>query len=346
MTSRNDDYGGNALRRMQISLNGRLEQLEKFKIESEIILVEWNPPDDRPLLKDILKWPTELKYVTIHIIIVPPSIHQRYAYGEKIHLHHAVAINSGIRRAHGQFVLPGNIDVLYSEELMEYFARRLLKEDERYRIDRSDVNRDVMQINSLKEQLDYCRENIIQIHDIGLPSPREKLPHLHTNASGDFQLMSRSYWHLLRGYREVDITSAYGDGLISFASYAAGIKEVVLKEPLRLYHIDHGGKFNERTIGSGLPFENLLKLPFLPEKVNNFIVRVCRIFLTAFGYKLKGSIDGIPTLHFSEYRKMARDIVTGKSSYIFNDEDWGLGNETLQEYIINKAEWDKDYETN
>lgn len=29
MASRNDEYGGNALRRMQVSINCRLEQLEK-----------------------------------------------------------------------------------------------------------------------------------------------------------------------------------------------------------------------------------------------------------------------------------------------------------------------------
>ena len=53
MTSRNDDYGGNALRRMQVSINGRLEQLEKYHIASELILVDWNPPSDKPLLKDV-----------------------------------------------------------------------------------------------------------------------------------------------------------------------------------------------------------------------------------------------------------------------------------------------------
>jgi len=346
MTSRNDDYGGNALRRMQISINGRLEQLERHRIESELILVDWNPPADRPLLKDVLLWPERLKYCTIRNIVVPPAIHHRYEHSDKTPMNVIVAINCGIRRARGQFILPGNIDLIYSDELIAYIATRGLEEDERYRIDRCDVDRNTIQYDTLQEQLDYCRSNIIQINDQGRPARREKLPHLHTNASGDFQLLSRHYWHLLRGYREVDILSAYGDGLLSFASYAAGVREVVLKDPLRLYHIDHSGKFNERTIGSGLPFENRLSFPFLPKSLKNFILRVYRILLTSLGYKLKGSVDGIPTLHFTEYRKIARDIVAGKRPYIFNDESWGLGQDTLEEYIINVADWDKDYERN
>lgn len=346
MTSRNDDYGGNALRRMQVSINGRLEQLERYHIESELILVEWNPPADRPLLKDVLHWPTRLKYCTIRTIVVPPLIHQRYEHWDKTPMNVTVAINCGVRRARGQFILPGNIDLIYSDELMAYIATKDLKKDERYRIDRCDVDKNVVQYDTTQEQLDFCRSHIIQIHTQGRLAKREKLPHLHTNACGDFQLMSRHYWYLLHGYREDDIPSAYGDSLLSFASYAAGVREVVLKHPLRLYHIDHAGKFNERAIGSGLPFENLLRLPFLPEKFNNYILGVYRILLTTFGYRLKGSVDGIPTLHFTEYREMARDIVAGKRPYIFNDENWGLGQDTLEEYVINIADWDKEYERN
>jgi len=346
VTSRNDDYGGNALRRMEISINGRLEQLEKHQIESELILVDWNPPADKPTLKDVIKWPEDLKYCSVRIILVPPEIHNRYEYSDRLKINVAVAINSGIRRARGQFILPGNIDLLYSDELITYIATRSLKEDERYRIDRCDVDNDVVQYGTLQEQLDYCQRNIVQINDQGSPAKWEKLPHLHTNASGDFQLMSRHYWYLLRGYREATITSAYADGLLSFASYTAGLREVVLKEPLRLYHIDHTGKFNERPIGGGLPFEKWLMFPFLPKRFNNLILRAYRILLTTFGYKLKGSVDGIPTLHFAKYREIAKDMVAGKRSYIFNDENWGLGQDTLEEYIISAADWDKGYERN
>jgi len=96
MTSRNDDYGGNALRRMQVSLLGRLEQLEKCHIESELVIVDWNPPTDRPLLKDVLRWPARLRYCTVRIIVVPPSIHKRYEHSDKTPMNVIVAIGMNV----------------------------------------------------------------------------------------------------------------------------------------------------------------------------------------------------------------------------------------------------------
>lgn len=350
--SRNDDHGGNMSRRMQVSFNGLLEQLEKHRIESELILVDWNPPADKPLLKDAIKWPDGLKYCTIRVIVVPPSIHQRYEYSDKTPINVIVAMNCGVRRARGQFVLPSPVDLLRSEELMSYIASRNLKNDERYRIDRCDVNRNVLELDTLKEQLEYSRKNIIFIK-ARTPQPRRRLrwfqddlPNLHTSACGDFQLMSRHYWHLLRGYREGDIPSAYADSLLSYASYAAGVREVVLENPLRLYHIDHDGKFTDSIKDVGLPLEDLLSPSFLPLWFNKKIMALYRMFLKLIGYKFKSSEHGIPTLHFTEYRKIAKDMVAGKRPYIFNDENWGLGQESLEEFTINTADWDKDYEKN
>ncbi|MBI4188156.1 MAG: hypothetical protein HY529_03005, partial [Chloroflexi bacterium] len=193
------------LGRMQASLSGLLEQLEKHSIESELILVEWNPPADKHLLKDALKWPGELRYCTIRVIVVPSSIHQRYKYADKIPMNAVVAINCGLRQARGQFILYRPIDAIYSDELMSYIAARSLKEDEIYRVDRYDVDRKVIQYQTLPEQLNYCQQNTIRINSHLHSFAKYGLPDLHTNACGDFQLMSRHYWHLLRGYREADI---------------------------------------------------------------------------------------------------------------------------------------------
>jgi len=343
ITSRNDDHGGNMLQRMQVSLSGLLEQLEKRKVESELILVEWNPPADRPLLKDVLKWPSGLMYCTIRVIVVSPSIHQRYKYHDKSPMHAVVAINCGIRRARGQFILPGVIDLLYSDELISYIASKSLRSDERYRVDRCDVDRNVVQNNALKEQLDFCKQNIIRIYSPSSSDAESDFPELHTNACGDFQLMSRHYWHLLRGYREADIIAAHVDGLLSYASYVAGVQEVVLNNPMRIFHIDHDDKFNDRIKRIRPRFENWLSLPFVPAWFSNKIIALYRMFM---GYRMKSSVYGVPTLDYTEYRKMCRDIVAGKRSYIFNDENWGLGQESLEEFVISTADWDKEYEWN
>ena len=341
ITSRNDEHGGNMLQRMQVSLSGLLAQLEKHKIESELILVDWNPPADKPLLKDVVKWPDGLRYCAIRAIIVPPSIHQRYEHSDRMPMHAVIAANCGIRRARGQFILPGVIDLLYPDELMSYIASRNLKSDVRYRVDRCDVDRNVVQYDTLKEQLDYGQKNIIQINSHLHVGAKYGLPDLHTNACGDFQLMSRYYWHLLRGYREGDIIAAHVDGLLSYAAYAAGVREVVLNSPMRVYHIDHDDKFNERIRKAKLPFQDWLSLPFLPAWLNNKLIGLYRRFLVLMGYKMKSSVYGVPTLNYSEYRKICRDIVAGKRPHIFNDENWGLGQESLEEFIVSTADWDK-----
>ncbi|MBI2341993.1 MAG: hypothetical protein HYU98_04595 [Deltaproteobacteria bacterium] len=343
IASRNDEHGGNPLQRTMIAFNGFLTQLENHKLESELILVDWNPPAGKPLLKDVIKWPDRLRYCTIRSIIVPSAIHMRYKHSDIVPLHTVVAVNCGIRRARGQFVLPGVIDLLYSDELMSYIASKKLKKDERYRVDRCDVDRNVVQYPTLKEQLDYARKHIIKINSHQRNDAKKGMPDLHTNACGDFQLMSRHYWHLLRGYREAEIVTSYIDGLLSYASYAAGVKEVILAEPMRIYHIDHDNKFTDR-IKRTMPLENWLSLPFMPVWFNNKIIALYRMFMTVIGVKMKSRVYGVPVLEHTEYEKMCHDIVAGRRSYIFNDENWGLDQESLEEFVINTADWDKEYE--
>jgi len=339
MVSRNDNHGGNMLRRMQVAVIGLLEQLERHQIASELILVDWNPPRDKALLKEVIQWPSLLKYCTIRVIEVDPSIHQRYQYHDKIPVHATVAVNCGIRRSRGEFVLPGTIDLLYSDELMSFIASKALKPGERYRVDRCDVDREVVKLDALREQLEYCRKNVIRVHSFR-PYFEKGFPDLHTNACGDFQLMSRRFWYLLRGYPEDSIAPSHPDSLISYASYAAGVKEVVLCDPMRLYHIDHDGKFNEKLKSHPPFFEAWASSRFIPRPLGGKFVALYRCF---FGDQTRVELDGIPTLSFSEYRKICKKIVVGKRSYIFNDETWGLGKERLEETLIAVAEWDKGF---
>lgn len=348
VSSRNDEHGGNTLQRTQVALGGLLAQLEKHKIDSELILVDWNPPPDRPLLKDVIEWPENLKYCTIRSIVVPPSIHRKYPYSDKMPFHFSVANNTGIRRARGEFILPAAIDLLYSDELIAFIASRQLKKDERYYTFRYDVDRNVVQYETLKVQLDYCRSHIIHVK----PPPSRvpwyarwrygNLPVLHTSAAGDFTLMSRDYWHRLHGFREADIGNAHVDGLFCFMAHAAGTREVVLPETMRLYHIDHQDKHLERTKDYQFPLENWLKFPFLPAWLNDKIIYRYGRLLILFGYTPKAHVyNGVPTLSFLEYWKMARQIVSGRHPYVCNDENWGLAQEKLEEYVISRAEWDK-----
>ncbi len=51
---------------------------------------------------------------------------------------------------------------------------------------------------------------------------------------------------------------------------------------------------------------------------------------------------GVPRLTYAEYLKHLRCIRWHRGPTIFNDENWGLGQESLKETVVIKADWDKD----
>ena len=65
--SRNDDHGGALLHRMQHFIDGFVAQCCRHSLSAELILVEWNPPLDRPRLKEVLRWPADLGPLSIRM---------------------------------------------------------------------------------------------------------------------------------------------------------------------------------------------------------------------------------------------------------------------------------------
>jgi hypothetical protein len=164
VTSRNDNHGGDLLRRMQIFTTSLLEQLKKFNIPSELIFVEWNPPKDKLRLADALQWPAEMGPCSVRIIEVPPELHQAFRYSDKLPLFQMIAKNVGIRRATAPFICATNIDVLFPDELMKYLANRTLDLNAMYRLDRYDVRANIQCDAPISKQFEFCRQNIIRIN--------------------------------------------------------------------------------------------------------------------------------------------------------------------------------------
>jgi hypothetical protein len=163
VTARNDNHGENMLGRMQASLDSWIEQAQRYDIPSEIVVVEWNPPGDRPPLKDALRWPQSTSPCAVRFVEVPREEHDEIPHAKAIHLHQMIGKNVGIRRARGQFVLATNIDIIYSAQLMQFFAQRRLERGVMYRIDRHDVDKNIPPDATLDQLLAYCRSHIIQV---------------------------------------------------------------------------------------------------------------------------------------------------------------------------------------
>ena len=141
-STRNDNHGGDLTRRTQIFIDALVAQAARHRVETELILVEWNPPPDRPPLAAELRWPEDNPWCAIRIITVGPEIHRRFGYSDRLPMFQMMAKNAGVRRAAGRFVLHTNIDIVFSDAIFAWIAGRSLRPGVVYRCDRVDVDRE------------------------------------------------------------------------------------------------------------------------------------------------------------------------------------------------------------
>ena len=122
--SRNDDHGGDPLIRTQIFIKNFALQCERFQLPAEILLIDWNPVVYCPGLAAGLALPPESSSCQARVVTVPTSLHRRLKYAEQLPLFQMIAKNVGIRRAQGQFILATNIDIIFSNELIQFITQQ------------------------------------------------------------------------------------------------------------------------------------------------------------------------------------------------------------------------------
>jgi hypothetical protein len=332
-TARNDNHGGDLLRRMQLFVSGFLEQCRDRALPAELVLVEWNPPPDRPRLAEALSWPRLGGPCRVRIIEVGAAIHGRYEHADRLPLFQMIAKNAGIRRAEGRFVLATNIDILFSDRLMRYLAARRLRPGRMYRVDRHDVPTEIPLAAPLADRFDYCRRHVFRVHaregtrnlvtgeyhmvhpardwrgrlrdaleTAGL-IPVEHPSRLHTNACGDFTLMGCEAWRWLHGYPELAMFSFHLDSVLCHAAHHAGFRERALLPSMPVYHIEHAA-------GSG----------FTPEGQKQLTARL--------------DAARIPQLDHAQLDAWAIQMRRTRRPIVFNGEDWGLAGEPLAEQLM------------
>ncbi|HEY1454999.1 MAG TPA: hypothetical protein VGG31_00765 [Candidatus Dormibacteraeota bacterium] len=320
--TRNDDHGGNQLARTQIFINGLAEQAQRLEMPIELVLVEWNPPADRPPLAEALSWPGSA-WFDPKIVVVPPEVHRSFPHADGLPLFQMIAKNVGIRRASAPYVLATNIDILLSDELVEYL-RGGLDPNTMYRVDRHDIEADLdrkpLPTPAECRALPYIRAH--RQTGAHYPDGRREpwhtvartrlnkavwdmlhggpLPKLYTWACGDFTLTSREVWEAMRGYPEWPMYSFHLDSLVMVQAYRAGVEMVTLAPPMVSQHLEHGK-------GSG----------WTPEGAQSLFGRL--------------DAAGVPYISGSGYDKLARELLRKeKGFHTFNSREWGLANQELQ----------------
>jgi hypothetical protein len=343
VTTRNDDHGGNALHRLEMAIRRMIWQSETYRLPTEYIVVEWNPPKNRPTLGVVLQaWNLVSKFCRVRIIQVSPEIHADLPHANNLPIFQMIAKNVGIRRSQAQFTLATNIDVFLSDRLFARLAAQKLSHSLMYRSDRFDLPNDfcgdfgfrfgdsdafdkTIRINRrgsstscmvLPSELIYKKERLatgpyrfwrrfqeairIYLRKKNVPIRFRTKYKLHTNACGDFTLLSTEAWHRLRGYPELAIHSFHLDSIFCIQAHESGIREETLFFPEVHLHLNHSGGWAPET-GAKL-FENLANkgIPYVQDE----------FFL------------------WEDYCRRAAVPV------VFNPPDWGFNSVRLQEIKI------------
>ena len=362
-TSRNDDHGGDVLRRTQSFVHRLAEQCTRHQVPCELVLVDWNPPHSRAPLAEVLGWPVGSAWFSARVITVPPSLHYRLKYSKRLAMFQMIAKNVGIRRALGDYIIATNIDIIFSDEVFQWLKSGGMRESALYRSDRWDIpneiqlepNLDVLLARARREAIrhnlkdgTYVRRddafvNISAPRFDGIfyqplegliaalkgslagddPVPRDKvllaldhmastdlprlrrefsIPTLHTNACGDFTMMTRRDWFALRGYPEWNIFSWHIDSIMIYQAHFSGWSIEELGSAAVHYHIEH-------DYGSG----------WTPEGAGSLWSRLME--------------RGIPFLSYQQFNERIFEMQDNAEHHqlvVYNDSDWGFDGHDLE----------------
>jgi hypothetical protein len=161
--SRNDDHGGDMRTRMQHFIDGFFDQCRRHRLDTELILVEWNPPLGRPPLDNAIEWPPDFATARVRMVTVPRSVHALYPLAAQLPLFQMIAKNVGIRRARGRFVLATNVDILFDDALVRYL-RECLTPGTMLRVDRYDVSSDLPNGVPFAQVLSECSRRVLRVN--------------------------------------------------------------------------------------------------------------------------------------------------------------------------------------
>ncbi|HLG90519.1 MAG TPA: hypothetical protein VKZ79_25410 [Alphaproteobacteria bacterium] len=330
-TSRNDDHGGKIMGRMRHCFASLSEQAARYRLPIQLVLVDWNPPSDRPPLAEVPDLGASHEFFRFDVITVPPEVHAALPLANDIPLFQYYAKNVGIRRALGRFILATNVDIIFAERLAEHLGKCTLEPGRMYRSDRVDTDiGDQLDTLTPERRQEACIRNLVQIQTrygtapaarlaeriadrppVELPDVlgqmisalvaelKVKMPKfdLHLTACGDFQLLAREDWARLRGYAELPIHSWHIDSLFAYQADAAGLKEEMLPPDCAAFHIHHApGWANQGNMEGGLDVAlqrdgDKLQLSIVPRDMPLLVTDEVDRFITGIRHEPRATVN-------------------------------------------------------
>jgi hypothetical protein len=339
---RNDSYTSDFDLRVRRATSFLVRQLQRSGIAAELILVEWNPPAGRPLIIDSLGPFPQGGHVQVRGIVVGEEHHRKFLGSDDWGMNPAAAANVGLRRAQGSFVSPKAADSYLSGEIIATLARHDLSDDAMYRCDRLDVVLSAADLAEPDDAVLLARLESLEGFRHGRLAHLSQwhIRDLHTNACGDFLLMSRSMWHTLRGFPlDGTVLSLDCDSMIMHAAAALGTQEVCLPSTCRVFKGIHAHLFSNRITPVFTPWQS---------KVDAFLTRarwwrLHQLSRSYFDYpkrKVRGVESVIGPSIERNFVKRAEEWAQGAVPQLDQPDNWGLGDQPLEERVLCRASWD------
>jgi hypothetical protein len=337
--TRNDGYTPNYVERTRQAVLFLLRQLERHRVPAELLVVEWNPPSDRPHIAELLDDLAGITFTTVRFVTVGHEYHRTYDGWERRGVPTVECVNVGMRRARGRFITPKGLDTFLSEALVAEIARLCLDENCVYRCDRYDVTfeSDVW--------LDKSSDDLFRLFDRA-PAVRHRrleqsrlwhIRDLHTNGCGDFTLLAGERWRRMNGYpKDGTVIGFDADSIALHAAAAYGAREVCLPDACVVFKITHGRLNANRSAFEWKPWQQRLDR-FLVHRGKERLAQRMRMWLDYPPRRAYGMLGPSIERNFvARAERYARNDV----SVPYNDANWGWGNVDFPERTLVRAAWE------
>jgi hypothetical protein len=234
VTGRNDGYGGDFNARFARALRFNHEQLTAAGVDHEVVLVEWAPPPDRPLLVEaVVDLYPGAADAWLSTWVVDPRYHGAYSLNPRLAYMEYVAKNVGIRRAGGKFVLTTNTDIYLGRHVVDTLARQAIDGGVVYRATRMDVKLGADESHVDWSLLEDARNHVTH---------KTIRPPLYAGGTGDFLLLDADSFRALRGFNEIYRLVRLGvDVNFLVKAYGCGYRIADIGGPV--YHTNHVGSY-------------------------------------------------------------------------------------------------------
>jgi hypothetical protein len=229
ITARNDNYGGNLLKRSTICLQNFISRYD------EVIYVDWNSKDKS--LLDEIKSNLIFKGNLLHIKVLKEDILQLNPMLLTIPIVEILGRNIGIRRATSDFIASTNIDIIANRPNLDTLDNNTM-----YVVPRRNIsvplskmdpvklgNLLINNVNSFTPSTDANDANGNPIHD-------KDDPWSLVVSCGDYQLAHRNLWYKIKGFEEEMIYRGCADSNIMKKGHIYGNTSKLF---LEVFHLEH-----------------------------------------------------------------------------------------------------------